>query len=80
MLMFFVGAGSNKQGYGFTVYFDSPNWASRADIPVDPTMAAAEFNDLGWTLIAIFLIPIIVTTIRRRRPENSRQRLFRSSL
>jgi hypothetical protein len=79
MLMFFVGAGSNKQGYDFTVYFDSPNWASRADIPVDPTLAVPEFNDLGWILIAIFLIPIVVTTMNRRRSRNSRQMLLRSS-
>jgi hypothetical protein len=80
MLMFFVGAGSNKEGYGFTVYFDSPNWASRADIPVDPTLAVAEFSDVGEMLIALFLVPIFGMTMRRRRSENARQRLLRSSI
>ena len=69
MLMFFAGAGSNKQGYGFTVYFDSANWPSRADIPVDPSLAVAEFNDLGWMLIPTFLIPIVGTTILSRKLE-----------
>jgi hypothetical protein len=66
MLMFFAGAGSNKQGYGFTIYFDSPSWKSRADIPTDPTLAVAEFHDLGWILIPVFLIPLMGTSIRRR--------------
>jgi len=64
MLMFFAGAGSNKQGYGFTVYFDSYTWPSRADIPADPTLDASEFSNLGWVLIPVFLIPSMV--VRKR--------------
>lgn len=36
-LMFFAGAGSTKQGWKFTVYFDSQNWNSRADVPIATT-------------------------------------------
>ena len=67
MLMFFAGAGSNKQGYRFTIYFDSATWQSRADIPADPTLDVAEFHDLGWILIPVFLIPLITTAIRTRK-------------
>jgi len=66
MLMFFAGAGSNKQGYGFTVYFDSSSWPSRADIPADPTLDAPEFNNLGWVLIPAFLILLMGTVVRKR--------------
>ena len=66
MLMFFVGAGSNKQGYSFTIYFDSPSWQSRADIPTDPTLAVAEFHNLGSILILAFLVSLMGTAIRRR--------------
>ena len=75
MLMFFAGAGSNKQSYGFTVYFDSPSWQSRADIPTDRTLAVTEFHDLGWMLIPLFLIPMIGTAIRRKNSKSVRVKL-----
>jgi len=59
MLMFFVGAGSNKQGYRFTVYFDSPAWDSRADIPADPGLTVAEFPNPIPIAFAALLIPVI---------------------
>jgi len=71
MLMFFAGAGSNKQGYGFTVYFDSLSWPSRADIPADPTLDAPEFNNLGWVLIPAFLILLMGTIERKRSLKHS---------
>jgi hypothetical protein len=54
MLMFLAGAGSNKQGYSFTVYFDSPTWNSRADVPADPALTVPEFPNAT---------PIILTTV-----------------
>lgn len=71
MLMFFAGAGSNKQGYGFTVYFDSPSWQSRADIPADPALAVPEFHNLAWTLIPVFLILMMGTMMRGRGLKHS---------
>lgn len=67
MLMFIAGAGSNKQGYSFNVYFDSPNWQSRADVPANPSLTVAEFPSLLPIILSTMLIlPII--RIRRRRP------------
>ena len=63
-LMFFAGAGSNKQAYSFTVYFDSPSWQSRADIPADTTLAVHEFHDF-WILIPVSLLPLMGATLRR---------------
>ena len=60
MLMFFAGAGSNKQGYSFTVYFDSPTWNSRAEIPADPALTLPEFTStIPLTIIAL-LLPLII--------------------
>ena len=60
MLMFFAGAGSNKQGYSFTVYFDSPTWNSRAEIPADPSLTLPEFTGtIPLTIIAL-LLPLII--------------------
>jgi len=70
MLMFFAGAGSNKQGYSFTIYFDSPSWQSRADIPADPTLAVPEFHDLGWVMMSVLLVPLIGSAIRRRNAKH----------
>jgi hypothetical protein len=67
MLMFFAGAGSNKQGYSFKVHFDSPARQSRADIPADPTLAVAEFHDLSWIFIPLLLIPLVGTVAGRRK-------------
>jgi len=61
MLMFFAGAGSNKRGYSFTVYFDSPSWQSRADIP--GASALSEYGGLGWVWITMF--PVALTVVRR---------------
>jgi hypothetical protein len=72
MLMFFAGAGSNKEGYGFTIYFDSPNWQSRADIPTDPSLAVPEFCGVIGILIPAFLIGLGATEVRRRIDEAQR--------
>ena len=71
MLMFFAGAGSNKQGYGFTVYFDSPSWESRADIPADLTLAVPEFHNVAWIFIPAFLIPLLGTVIWKKGLKQS---------
>jgi len=65
MLMFFAGAGSNKQGFSFTIYFDSPTWPSRADIPADPSLTVSEFPNLLPILLSTLLLPMI--QIKRRR-------------
>jgi len=67
MLLFFAGAGSNKQGYSFTVYFDSPTWASRADVPADPSLTVAEFPSVAPLAILIFLLSLIEV---ERKPRN----------
>ena len=79
MLMFFAGAGSNKQGYGFMVYFDSPKWQSRADVPVDSTLTMPEFNGLALILIPALLIAFVGVAMRRRNLLAVRSRLFGSS-
>jgi len=58
MLLFFAGAGSNKQGYSFTVYFDSPKWDSRADIPADPSLTVAEFPGVAPLAILVLLFSL----------------------
>ena len=68
MLMFFAGAGSNKQGFSFTVYFDSPAWQSRADIPADPNLTMPEFANIIPILISTLLLPIIQTKRRKAPP------------
>jgi hypothetical protein len=75
MIMFFAGAGSNKQDYSFTVYFDNPSWASHADIPADPSLTVAEFpNTILITTAALLLI----FTQLRRRPRRLRlTRIYR---
>jgi hypothetical protein len=65
MMVFFAGAGSNKQGYTFNVYFDNPTWQSRADIPADPTLTVPEFQNLTLILLPAFLF-LFVETKRRK--------------
>jgi len=67
MLMFFAGSGSNQQGYSFTVYFDSPAWDSRAEVPADPTLTLPEFKTVLPLTIIVLLLPLI---IKRRIPHN----------
>jgi hypothetical protein len=67
MIMFFAGAGSNKQAYSFTVYFDSPTWQSRADIPTNPSLTVSEFPNLSFVIYSVLLLPIIQTKRRRTR-------------
>jgi len=62
MLMFFVGAGSNKRGYSFTVYFDSPMWQSRADIPAS---SLPEYS--GWVWITMFAAALTVVRRNNKR-------------
>jgi hypothetical protein len=64
MLMFFAGAASNQQGYSFTVYFDSPSWQSRADIPADPGLTVSEFPNAILLTISALLLAVI--QIKRR--------------
>jgi len=66
MVMFFAGAGSNKQGYSFTVYFDSPTWNSRAEVPADPSLTLPEFGSaVPLGIIALLMLLII----KRKTPE-----------
>ncbi len=68
MLMFIAGAGSNKQGYTFNVYFDSPTWQSRADVPADPSLSVPEFPNLFPIILsALLLLPIVRVNRRRTR-------------
>jgi len=61
-LMFFAGAGSNKRGYSFTVYFDSPSWQSRADIA--DASALPEYSGLGLVWITMFPVALLVIVRR----------------
>jgi len=67
MLLFFAGAGSNKQGYSFTVYFDSPTWASRADIPADPSLTVAEFPSV--VPLAFVILSLLLFEVKRKPPN-----------
>ena len=69
MLMFFVGVGSNKQGYSFTVYFDSSTWDSRADMPFDPTLAVAEFHNLVPLVFAVIVLCLASIKHRSTRQQ-----------
>ena len=64
MMVFFAGAGSNKQGYAFNVYFDNPTWLSRADIPANPTLTVPEFQNPILILLPALLLPFVA--IKRR--------------
>ena len=70
MLMFFVGAGSNQQGYTFTVYFDSPSWPSRANIPADPGLTVPEFLHAQLLTISALLITLIFQVERRTHKQS----------
>ena len=65
MMVFFAGAGSNKQGYTFNVYFDNPTWLSRADIPADPTLTVPEFQNPIFILLLALLFPFVATKRRK---------------
>jgi hypothetical protein len=71
MMAFFAGAGSNKQGYTFSIYFDNPTWQSRAEVPADPTLTVPEFQHLIWVLLPALLIPFIGTKLRKSFISNS---------
>jgi hypothetical protein len=58
MLLFFAGAGSNKQGYSFTVYFDSPTWNSRAEVPADPTLTVPEFPNATLIILTTLILTL----------------------
>ena len=64
MIMFFAGVGSNEQGCTFTIYFDSPTWPSRADIPADPTLTVSEFPNAILITTTALLLALI--QIKRR--------------
>jgi hypothetical protein len=66
-MLFFAGAGSNKQGYAFTVYFDSPTWDSRADVPTDATLTVPEFQSLMTIILVALFLPFIVIKQRQTR-------------
>jgi hypothetical protein len=55
-LMFLAGAASTKQGWTFNVYFDSPTWTSRADIPADAALSVPEFGNVTIILTTCALI------------------------
>ena len=68
MIMFFAGVGSNQQGYTFTVYFDNPQYQSRADIPADHGLTVAEFpNAMLLTASALFIVFVRVERETRKR-------------
>ncbi len=56
MLMFFAGAGSNKKGWQFDVYFGSQAWNSRAEIPADSSLTVSEFRQPA----AVFPIAFVI--------------------
>ncbi|HUK27269.1 MAG TPA: hypothetical protein VLV31_02500 [Candidatus Acidoferrales bacterium] len=67
MIMFFAGVGTNAQGYTFTVYFDNPEWESRADVPADPALAVPEFqNALLITTSALLLAIIQIKSVSKK--------------
>jgi hypothetical protein len=66
-LVFFAGAGSNKLGFSFTVYFDGPTWPSRADIPSDPAMTVPEFPNAVLLATAVLLLIFTQTSCRQKR-------------
>jgi hypothetical protein len=55
-LGFLAGAASTKQGWKFTVYFDSASWNSRADIPADSALSVPEFGNVTILLTSCALI------------------------
>ena len=67
MIMFFAGVGTNAQGYTFTIYFDSPLWESRADVPADPALTVPEFpSTLLITMSALLLTMIQIKSGGKR--------------
>lgn len=77
-LMFFAGAGSTKQGWKFTIYFDSATWNSRVEIPADPTLTVPEF---GKASIVLVLSTIAFQCFRRKlghAPQSIRWSLNKS--
>ena len=73
MMVFFAGAGSNKQGYTFNVYFDNPTWQSRADVPADPTLTVPEFHNPILILLPVLLFSFVETKRRKRSKTKSAQ-------
>ena len=73
MMVFFAGAGSNKQGYTFNVYFDNPTWQSRADVPADPTLTVPEFHNPILILVPVLLFSFVETKGRKRSKTKSAQ-------
>lgn len=77
MLMFFAGAASKKQGWQFTVYFDSPSWSSRAEIPADPSLTVPEFSNLTIiVIVAVALIPLFRSRVRPDRGFRNKKLLL----
>lgn len=64
MILFFVGAGSNKEGWKFAAYFDSQERPSRAIIPLDLQLAVPELQNM--TIAYITTIVVAVLLIRRK--------------
>jgi hypothetical protein len=75
MLMFFAGAGSNKQGYTFTVYFDSPTWNSRGEVPADPNLTVPEFPNA--TLIILTTVILTLGGVKHATTRTNHKRAFR---
>ena len=73
MMVFFAGAGSNKQGYTFNVYFDNPTWQSRAEVPADPTLTVPEFHNPILILLTVLLFSFVETKRRKRSKTKSAQ-------
>jgi hypothetical protein len=58
-LGFLAGAASTKQGWKFTVYFDSATWNSRADIPADSALSVPEVGNVTILLASCALMFLI---------------------
>jgi len=76
MLMFFAGAASKKQGYQFTVYFDSLSWSSRAEIPADPSLTVPEFDNL---VIIVVVAMTLIPPFRNRLESDRHGKDFRNT-
>jgi hypothetical protein len=58
-ILLFSGAASTRQGWKFTIDFDSPSHNSRAELPVDATLTIPEFRNITPILLAAGLIALI---------------------
>lgn len=71
MILFFVGAGSNKESWKFTVYFDSQERPSRASLPLDLQLAVPEFDNTTIAyIVAIVAAVALIRSKTKMRPKS----------